>query len=344
MSTYVILLLIGVGILLSGVLSGRKEREKYDEERTLTTGKIIAENESPESGEASKQQMVQYRVNEKIYKEKLPANTPPVQTGATVDIYFNTDHPTSFHIGETQKKGKRGLRVWIGVIWITVVIAMFMYYSYPFYRRRIRLEYQLAGMRINRFLNDWKKNFRLPWETPEPTPEMIEITPQPTEKPVKVTRDPFAFECSYHLDEDGAVIESITGDRRRSLTIPPEVDGHPVVRLQADVFSEFNYLNGLTLPGSMKVITPIPFQSNIIFLKRITIESGTERIESESFARCRLLEEVRIPETVTFIADDAFPQNCKAAFFVTEGSEAERYCWNKGFTIRRTLRTKKDDN
>lgn len=320
---FVVLTFAGWMLLIAGLRSGSKMTRQEEDERTLTTGEIILAEEAGNAGNGKKRKslQIQYRVNGQIYTRKLNTNVPPDMIGKTVDVYYNSDQPTAFHIEGLAGKKKNGSLTRIGLIWIIVGTIIWAGMAST---ERNDINIPLLKMRLHRFLSqiEWEKE-----STPPPTPE-------PTAEPTVEPYVPPKVECQYHLNDEGAaVLEKISVKRgHRYVIIPEEVDGHPVVGLEADVFSDVFFLNGLELPGTIPVLEKDPFHGIAVFVKSITIGSGTEEIADSAFARLKILKKVTIPASVTKIADDAFYEGCKAIFYVVEGSEAERYCREKGYS------------
>ena len=65
-------------------------------------------------------------------------------------------------------------------------------------------------------------------------------------------------------------------------------------------------------------------------LKTVRLPEGAERIGREVFTGCMSLADVYLPESLTDIADDAFPGDCAAIFYIAKGSEAAKWCSEHG--------------
>ena len=86
----------------------------------------------------------------------------------------------------------------------------------------------------------------------------------------------------YTLNSSGeAVITGCNADAT-SLTVPSQIDGHPVISIGSGAF--FNYVN----------------------LKEVIIEEGVKVIESSAFEHCTSLVSVTLPDSLESIGDSAF--------------------------------------
>jgi len=80
----------------------------------------------------------------------------------------------------------------------------------------------------------------------------------------------------------------------------------------------------LQLPAGTRVIEEEAFYENAL-LESVELPEGIERIESKAFAQC-LLRSVNLPQTLVFIADDAFEGSDELVAAVSWGSYAYRWC------------------
>jgi len=68
--------------------------------------------------------------------------------------------------------------------------------------------------------------------------------------------------------------------------------------------------------------------------QEFTLPLGTSRIESQAFAGCTNITRIRIPSSVTFIAEDAFEGLTDTLVIATvPGSYAANWAANHGFTL-----------
>ena len=91
-------------------------------------------------------------------------------------------------------------------------------------------------------------------------------------------------------------------------------------------YSAFNHLDNLktvNIPGSLKTIPKMAFYFSDI--ETLNIAEGVEVIEDESFAYCKQLKEIHLPNTITEIMDDAFRDCNSVETIYFYGTEAQ---WN----------------
>lgn len=84
-----------------------------------------------------------------------------------------------------------------------------------------------------------------------------------------------------------------------------------------------------TLPASLTVIEGEAFLGTAADV--VVIQEGLETIGDQTFAKMPSLRRVEIPQSVAFIADDAFEGSENAVFYGVTGSYAE--CWAKSHGI-----------
>ena len=85
----------------------------------------------------------------------------------------------------------------------------------------------------------------------------------------------------------------------------------------------------LKLPAALKTVGEEAFYGNTS-LGKVVVPDGTDRIEARAFAYSSV-SEVELPDTLTYIADDAF-ENCgDIAFSVPESCYAYEWCVRMGY-------------
>ena len=87
----------------------------------------------------------------------------------------------------------------------------------------------------------------------------------------------------------------------------------------------------VTLPASLIEIEEEAFLGSAF--TSIRIPEGTVSIGSRSFADCRQLTQIEIPDSVTFIAPDAFEGIERLIVYCENGSKAADYAEEKGYII-----------
>ena len=90
------------------------------------------------------------------------------------------------------------------------------------------------------------------------------------------------------------------------------------------------------MPGSIRTVPNGAF-AGCIALSEVTLQNGVQSVGMMAFAMCVSLRDVTLPASVTFIGRDAFPADCAATFHVAEGSTAEKYCTEMGFSVETTV-------
>ena len=72
-----------------------------------------------------------------------------------------------------------------------------------------------------------------------------------------------------------------------TLTIPSNIDGYQLAKIEPNAFSEMGKLKKVIIPGSVKVIGGYSF-ANCPNLKEVVIEEGVEIIEDWAFISCNI--------------------------------------------------------
>ena len=109
----------------------------------------------------------------------------------------------------------------------------------------------------------------------------------------------------YALTDNGdAVITGYNGNGGE-VTIPANIDGHPVISIDNRAFSGCVGLNSVTIPEGVTNIGYSAF-SGCVGLNSVTIPESVTGIGYGAFSGCGGLNSVTIPEGVTVIGDFAF--------------------------------------
>ena len=116
----------------------------------------------------------------------------------------------------------------------------------------------------------------------------------------------------FVLLEDGSygVKAGATAINYSSLIIPSEYNGLKVTQILDKGFSELNYLEGITIPESIKKIGTNAFY-NCFSLKSATIPEGVSVIWDNTFYNCSDLNDISLPSTLRIIRANAF-YNCSS--------------------------------
>ena len=107
-----------------------------------------------------------------------------------------------------------------------------------------------------------------------------------------------------------------------------------ITSLDWGVFMDCEALETITFSNCLTSIELEAFE-NCSTLKQVTLPESLERIGDRAFAECSSLKEIQIPETVVSIGEDVF-QGVSEDFVIvgTEGSYAEAYAKEQGYTFR----------
>ena len=103
----------------------------------------------------------------------------------------------------------------------------------------------------------------------------------------------------------GSGIPAIPDTTAGEITIPSELDGHPVTRIGESAFWYCDQLTGVTIPDGVTIIGVEAFYG-CDAMTSVTIPYSVTRIEKLAFSDCYVLEDADIPYSVTSIADSAF--------------------------------------
>ena len=161
----------------------------------------------------------------------------------------------------------------------------------------------------------------------------------------------------YVVADGGATITGYEKAPKGKLTIPDELDGHPVVGIGAEALS-FCAITSVTIPNSVTDIgewafkecdrlTKVTMGSGVTSigemaffacdaLKSVTIPGKVRRIGAYAFAHCDALTSVTLPASVKYIGERAFVifdeeadyglvLNKRIKFRVKKGSYADQY-------------------
>jgi hypothetical protein len=128
----------------------------------------------------------------------------------------------------------------------------------------------------------------------------------------------------YWKQSDGIVISKGDPSISGALTLPEEIDGLPVVKVDDQAFYQFQGITQLTIPQTLDVIDYRAFY-NCNGLKRIDIPEGVTRIEKEAFWNCHYVTNITLPASLTSIGDFALGNGNRLISF-TVHSNNPAYC------------------
>ena len=109
----------------------------------------------------------------------------------------------------------------------------------------------------------------------------------------------------YEVLTDGsAIITQYTGNAE-TVTVPEELEGHPVKYIGHKAFFQNRTLQSIVISGSVQEIGQQVFEG-CESLRSVWIDEGLEFIGYRDFGECTMLTDIHIPESVTDISNDAF--------------------------------------
>ncbi len=95
-----------------------------------------------------------------------------------------------------------------------------------------------------------------------------------------------------------------------NLTVPSNIDGNVMSKIEPNSFTEMAKLKKVIIPGSIKVIGAYSFASCPL-LREVIIEEGVEVIEDWAFISCNI-DKIKLPKSIKSIGKNAFLGNlCK---------------------------------
>ena len=119
---------------------------------------------------------------------------------------------------------------------------------------------------------------------------------------VKVTEDGIEY---LFRGSDGLVNVCGYSGTEKNVVIPDKIEGVQVVCIGNYAFRGCDFLETITLPDSIKLISKGAFE-NCKSLEYIDIPKGVKTIEPDTFAYCRALKSINIPDGVETIGYCAF--------------------------------------
>lgn len=102
----------------------------------------------------------------------------------------------------------------------------------------------------------------------------------------------------------GISITKYTGSDR-SVTIPSELLGYPVVSIGDHAFQDNETIREIAIPGSVRSIGFGAF-SGCLFLQNVHLNEGLEEIGICAFNNCPSLKEITLPVSLTLLGDGVF--------------------------------------
>lgn len=130
-----------------------------------------------------------------------------------------------------------------------------------------------------------------------------------------------AIDGLMYTEENGKIVITGYEGNLYKLTIPAEIDGKPVSKIDSYAFEGINTLAEVILPDTIREIFPGAF-CECKYLAKINIPEGVDFIHEEAFRGCQSLLELSLPSSVREISYYAF-NGCQsiAKLKVPEGTE-----------------------
>ncbi len=113
----------------------------------------------------------------------------------------------------------------------------------------------------------------------------------------------------YYIEDSTVIINGYSGTEN-DITIPSEIEGYPVTRIQYRAFSNCMNVVDIKIPDSVVEIGTGAFE-NCTNLKNITLSSNISEIGWQVFKNCISLTSIEIPNNITSIGFEAF-KNCSS--------------------------------
>lgn len=298
---------MGLGCLLVviGLMGRRNWNRKLEKERARATGVVsgYAQKTSGHRGSPVCEPIIAFMADGVERKANWNAIVPLSQwpIGRKVELLYDPDHPEDIHLAEQESDSPPNGIMRGGAILIAIALVAIV-------GLRLLSGNGLIGSKPAR--ND-------------SLPRISVFTGDPE-------RAKAGF--SYTLNQDGsATITGYTGSESE-LILPMMIDGQLVTAIGQSAFAGNRTLATVTVPGTIRTIPAGAF-AGCLSLHTFNPLRGVQRIESLAFTGCLSLKDVYLPESVTVIADDAFPEDCGATFYAAKGSEAAKWCEERGYAV-----------
>lgn len=114
----------------------------------------------------------------------------------------------------------------------------------------------------------------------------------------------------YKITEAGAEVTAYRTNGSSTVTVPSQVQGHPVTAIGAQVFRNIHGITAITIPEGVVTIGDRAFYA-CTDLSKIVLPDSLQQIGSMAFSNCFALETLQIPKNVHTIGVSAF-LNCTA--------------------------------
>lgn len=109
---------------------------------------------------------------------------------------------------------------------------------------------------------------------------------------------------NYYIENGEAVVYGYEGSST-SITVPKELGGYPVTRLDYSCFDGYSHLTSIKLPNTLCVISANAF-SGCTGLKSMDIPAGVTKISTYAFSGCTSLKSISLPDSLVELGSGAF--------------------------------------
>lgn len=296
-----VVIIIGVCLLLFALLGWRMWSARQERERARAAGTIVdhAHKSDGRRGRPLCWPVVRFRTEAREYqlewKSIVAIEDWPI--GTQVEVLYDPDHPEDFHLDTEEDANPAPRFARSGVILIACALIVMSV---------------TGGSIRNSFAN---------------------LFSSPEKKPAEVFT-PDAPKGQYYYSFNGVNSFTLTGyvGRDTVVDIPSLTGGNVVSDIAATAFATNYTMRELSVPGTVHYIPEMTF-AGCVALSKVTLGNGVQSIDARAFEGCLLLEDVTLPASLTWIAENAFPAECKAIFHVVEGTAAADYCAAKGYAV-----------
>ncbi len=104
-----------------------------------------------------------------------------------------------------------------------------------------------------------------------------------------------------------------------SLQVPEQIEGHPVVEIEADGCAYLSSVEEITVPDTVVSIGPCAFRGNVN-LKRITLPSLVSEYIPDWFRYCKKLSYLKLPGSLEVITSRIFDHTALKELVIGEGT------------------------
>lgn len=121
----------------------------------------------------------------------------------------------------------------------------------------------------------------------------------------KETDDFFRYEINENNEVE--IVSYVGGKFSGNVKVPEEIEGCKVTVIKESAFYNHQYVEGITIPSTVKIVEPSAF-AYCNSLEKIVFEDGSEALEISEFAfeMCTSLKSLEFSNRDTYIDDYAF--------------------------------------